>query len=57
MILPPQWTTGAVSDALMGLQTLSTINQNGIWEFMDESRHMLGPELWAQVGSVCALDM
>ncbi|CAM9090652.1 unnamed protein product, partial [Laminaria digitata] len=44
-----QWTTGAVTSTLLGLQTLSTITQSGIWEFMDESRHQLGPELMTQV--------
>ncbi|CAM9728040.1 unnamed protein product, partial [Sphacelaria rigidula] len=44
-----QWATGAVSETLFSLKSLSMINQAGIWEFMDESQHMLGPELWAQV--------
>lgn len=44
-----QWTTGAISFALFNLRTLSTIARDGIMEFMDESRHMLGPELWTQV--------
>lgn len=51
--LLPQWATGAVTLALLGLRTLSTITQDGIWEFLDSSRHMLGPELWAQVRPRC----
>ncbi|CAM9257644.1 unnamed protein product [Scytosiphon promiscuus] len=44
-----QWTTGASLFALLGLQTLGTVTHDGIWRFMEESRHMLGPELWTQV--------
>ena len=44
-----QWTTGAVTVALLGLQTLGTIAHDGIWRFIEESRHILGPELWTQV--------
>ncbi|CAB1112949.1 unnamed protein product [Ectocarpus sp. CCAP 1310/34] len=44
-----QWATGAVSFALLGLQTLGTITHDGIWRFMEESRHNLGPELSTQV--------
>ncbi|CAM9155381.1 unnamed protein product [Ectocarpus sp. 13 AM-2016] len=44
-----QWATGAVSFALLGLQTLGTIAHDGIWRFMEESRHNLGPELSTQV--------
>ncbi|CAM9202218.1 unnamed protein product [Choristocarpus tenellus] len=43
------WTTGAVTNALLGLETLGTISQDGIWDFMDEDYHSLGPEIWAQV--------
>ena len=65
-LLRKQWTTGAVTSTLLGLQTLSTITQSGIWEFMDESRHKLGPELMTQVRynhalclgfEPCSLDM
>lgn len=44
-----QWTTGAISFTLLKLRTLSAIARDGIMEFMEESRHMLGPELWTQV--------
>lgn len=44
-----QWVTGAVTFALLGLQTLSMVTHDGIWEFLDTSRHRLGPEIWAQV--------
>lgn len=37
--------------ALLGLQTLGTITHDGIWRFMEESRHILGPELWTQVNT------
>lgn len=49
--LRKKWATGAVTSTLLGLQTLATITQSGIWEFMDESRHRLGPELMTQVNS------
>eukprot|EP00903_Cladosiphon_okamuranus_P017641 g16248.t1 len=52
-----QWTTGAITVALLGLQTLGTIAHNGIWRFMEESRHILGPELATQVAIAGYSDM
>ncbi|CAM9656283.1 unnamed protein product [Ascophyllum nodosum] len=44
-----QWATGAISLTLLEQRSLSTIVRGGIMEFMDESLHALGPELWTQV--------